>query len=150
MHGARQPHASDFHPYDVQNLACLTLDAQCLAISDHIQDKLSCWQVAMNRRSHTDQLACRAPLQFEDVWQLPPGDSMSTLAGPFGQHWKDESTRRGGPSLVGSISQYGDLHALLLYIAFLFCRCVCLLSAGTCSVMQQVAWTLIFHMVSQL
>ncbi|KAK9792737.1 hypothetical protein WJX73_001757, partial [Symbiochloris irregularis] len=39
------------------------------------------------------------PLQFEDVWQLPPSDRMSALAPPFGRYWADEVKKSGGPSL---------------------------------------------------
>ena len=60
--------------------------------------------VSIIQPSHAAESLCaigRAPLQFEDVWKLPVGDRMSSLAEPFDRYWTDETKKRGGPSLVG-------------------------------------------------
>lgn len=43
---------------------------------------------------------CRAPLQFEDIWELPPDDRVGHLAGRFRPIWQEQLKRRDGPSLV--------------------------------------------------
>lgn len=45
---------------------------------------------------------CRAPLQFEDIWDLPPDDRVDVLAKRFRPIWKEQLGRRGGPSLVST------------------------------------------------
>ena len=41
----------------------------------------------------------RHPLQFEDVWDLPPYDKIPKLHASFQEHW-DAQLPRGQPSLV--------------------------------------------------
>ena len=65
----------------------------------HVTDIDCCW-------------VCRAPLQFEDIWELPPDDRVDQLAKRFRPIWQEQLERRGGPSLVRPLH---SLSALLLY-----------------------------------
>ena len=42
----------------------------------------------------------RRPLQFEDIWELPPDDRVSKVSSDFEQVWQEELSRPEGPSLV--------------------------------------------------
>lgn len=46
----------------------------------------------------------RAPLQFNDIWDLPPDDMVDGLSKRFRPIWQQQQERRGGPSLVSSRS----------------------------------------------
>ncbi|KAL3160420.1 hypothetical protein ABBQ32_010743 [Trebouxia sp. C0010 RCD-2024] len=48
----------------------------------------------------------RAPLQFEDIWDLPPDDRVDVLAKRFRPIWKEQLERRGGPSLTSALWKF--------------------------------------------
>ena len=57
------------------------------------------WAYDSSSWSLTSALVCRHPLQFEDVWDLPPDDRIPKLHDAFQEHW-DAQLPRGQPSLV--------------------------------------------------
>ena len=61
---------------------------------------------------------CRAPLQFEDIWELPSDDKVGHLANRFRPIWKEQLARRGGPSLVRQLCEFYvvEFESLLLLV----------------------------------
>ena len=56
----------------------------------------------INIVSHVLVHFCRSPLQFEDIWDLPPDDQVDRLSATFRPIWQEQLHRREGPSLVSS------------------------------------------------
>ena len=44
----------------------------------------------------------RSPLQFEDIWDLPPDDQVDRLSATFRPIWQEQLHRHSAPSLVSS------------------------------------------------
>ena len=63
----------------------------------------------------------RAPLQFEDIWQLPPDDKVASVSIRFEKAWDEELQKRGNPSLVSpfnaSMPNNMQAHAMCIDIA---------------------------------
>ena len=56
-------------------------------------------QLTASKCAGDTPLLCRRPLQFEDVWELPPYDRVPAVHKVFDKHWSDQKPK-GKPSLA--------------------------------------------------